>query len=158
MGPPLPQSRCANQAWVPRWKDGETGLKILSRLKVVEVGVDEDGDAITSCVIEPVEEVASERRRQEKGWPKSLAIFKRALDFALCESGETIHPFADGPPVRGVKRDAARHEFLKIYPAETRKAKGVAFGRCVKDAVERALMVSRDAGPDETPYFWALDP
>jgi len=32
-------------------KDGPQGLVLASRLEVVEIGVDEDGDAITSCVI-----------------------------------------------------------------------------------------------------------
>jgi hypothetical protein len=36
-------------------KDGPVGAEIVSRLEPVEVGTDEDGDAITSCVIEPTE-------------------------------------------------------------------------------------------------------
>lgn len=34
-------------------KDGEDGAKFGFKLKVVQVGTDEDGDAITSCVCEP---------------------------------------------------------------------------------------------------------
>ena len=40
---------------VERMKDGAEGSRTVSKLKVVEVGIDEDGDAITSCVIEPCE-------------------------------------------------------------------------------------------------------
>jgi hypothetical protein len=36
-------------------KDGASGDIIASRLKVVEVGKDQDGEAITSCVIEPAD-------------------------------------------------------------------------------------------------------
>ncbi|RBP18158.1 AAA domain-containing protein [Roseiarcus fermentans] len=140
-------------------KDGETGLVIVSRLKPVVVGTDEDdGEPITSCVVEPVEEATAgdEQRPQTRAWPKSLAIFERALDFALCSTPETIYPYPNGPAVRGVKREFVRHEFLKTYPADSPKAKGVAFGRCAKEAVARRLMVSRDIAPEGTPYFWKL--
>jgi hypothetical protein len=36
-------------------KDGATGDTIVSRLEKVEVGIDEDGDPITSCVVVPSE-------------------------------------------------------------------------------------------------------
>ena len=40
-------------------KDGTLGLEIVSRLVVVDLGLDDDGDDITSCVIEPVDELAA---------------------------------------------------------------------------------------------------
>jgi hypothetical protein len=43
-------------------KDGAQGDVIASRLEVVEVGTDEDGDAITSCVVVPSEAVAAPDR------------------------------------------------------------------------------------------------
>lgn len=138
-------------------KDGETDREIISRLAVVDLGQDEDGDPITSCVVEPVED-DGERRPQTRSWPKSLTIFKRAFDFALCESGEDIRPFPSGPMVRAVKRDLARNEFLKTYPAENAKAKAKAFLRASREAVERRLLVSRDVGAEETPYFWMASP
>ena len=42
---------------VEKMKDGEDGAKYGFKLEVVQVGVDEDGDAITSCVVVPVEHV-----------------------------------------------------------------------------------------------------
>ena len=45
-------------ATVENAKDGEAGLEIISRLAVVIIGDDEDGDPITSCVVEPVGEPA----------------------------------------------------------------------------------------------------
>ena len=40
-------------------KDGVKGLEIVSRLVVVELGKDDDGDEMTSCVIEPVGEIGA---------------------------------------------------------------------------------------------------
>lgn len=37
-------------------KDAEDGWKLQFRLKVVELGVDEDGDAVTSCIVERTDE------------------------------------------------------------------------------------------------------
>jgi hypothetical protein len=36
-------------------KDGPAGDSIASRLRVVDVGIDEDGETISSCIIEPTE-------------------------------------------------------------------------------------------------------
>lgn len=43
------KTKCAE---VTKQKDGEIGEKFLFNLSVVELGVDEDGDAVTSCVVE----------------------------------------------------------------------------------------------------------
>jgi hypothetical protein len=42
-------------ATVELMKDGPQGGEFASRLEVVELGLDDDGDKITSCVIAPVE-------------------------------------------------------------------------------------------------------
>ena len=42
-------------ATVELMKDGLQGDEFASRLEVVELGLDDDGDKITSCVIVPVE-------------------------------------------------------------------------------------------------------
>ena len=55
-------------ARVEKQKEGRSDGKYGYRLKVVDLGHDEDGDAITSCVIEPCEEVApkSNGKKQRK--------------------------------------------------------------------------------------------
>jgi hypothetical protein len=52
-------------------KDGEVGLQFLSRLKVVEIGVDQDGDPITSCVIEETESGTPSAEPKRPRLPKS---------------------------------------------------------------------------------------
>jgi hypothetical protein len=58
-------------ATVECMKDGAEGEAIVSRLAVIEVGTDEDGEAITSCVIEPAD-----------GGPKGAKAAKRLPDAA----------------------------------------------------------------------------
>lgn len=40
---------------VEKMKDGEDGAKYGFKLEIVQIGVDEDGDAVTSCVVVPVD-------------------------------------------------------------------------------------------------------
>lgn len=44
-------------------KDGPEGVQVFSRLESVEVGTDDDGDPVTSCVVSPVEAAAGPARK-----------------------------------------------------------------------------------------------
>ena len=46
--------------------DGPQGEEFASRLEVVEIGLDDDGDKITSCVIVPVEGGGATKRKAKK--------------------------------------------------------------------------------------------
>jgi hypothetical protein len=45
-------------------KDGEPGEVIVSKLERIEVGIDDDGDPITSCIVVEAEGVAKESGRK----------------------------------------------------------------------------------------------
>ena len=64
-------------------KDGEEGDEVFSRLEQVEVGVDDDGEAITSCVIVPSSEAAADTGRRLTGAAKiAFDFLQKALDDA----------------------------------------------------------------------------
>jgi hypothetical protein len=75
-------------------KDGDPGPDIMFRLKQVEIGVDEDGDRVTSCVVEQsdLEPLAVAGKRKLSAKEK---IVKAALDRSLVELG--ICPPAEIP-------------------------------------------------------------
>src|SRR5262249_27956496 len=56
-------------------KDGATGDIIGSRLKQVEVGKDQDGEPITSCVIEPVDVAAIAAASEARLTPNQQTMF-----------------------------------------------------------------------------------
>jgi hypothetical protein len=62
-------------------KDGPEGDEIVSSLKVVEVGTDEDGEPITSCVVDASEEAAQSERapRLSASAKLALGMLKEAL-------------------------------------------------------------------------------
>jgi hypothetical protein len=68
-------------------KDGPEGDIIASRLEAVEVGTDEDGDPITSCVVEPVEGAAHVQRPRGVRLTKAAQTALRALLEAVDEVG-----------------------------------------------------------------------
>jgi hypothetical protein len=69
-----------------------------------------------------------------------------------------MRPYHDGPEVLAVKRDLVRTEFMKVYTADSQKAREMAFLRCEQSAVAGNLMGSRSVGPLERPttFFWKL--
>ena len=100
--------------------------------------------------------------RKER-WPKSLRIFKSALETAIIEHGKPMQPYGnEGPTVRAVPLDTVRFEFVAAYPAEgadaksKREAKQKAFKRALEQAREKDLVCSREiCGID---YLWLVEP
>jgi AAA domain len=104
-------------------KDGLIGLEIVSRLVVVDLGVDEDGEAITSCVIEEVKDGAAKTAAKKPKGQRSEEVDKvsRALVEAYERLADAIDkvPGFDGKPVKKVEiktlRDAVKSRgFLEI--------------------------------------------
>ena len=73
-------------------KDDAIGQQVVSRLRVVEIGRDDDGDPVTSCVIEAADDRAPRPRRpshpQGAPLPKSAKVALQAFDKALADVGE----------------------------------------------------------------------
>jgi hypothetical protein len=76
-------------ATVEWMKDGPEGDQFVSRLESVEVGIDEDGAPITSCVVVPIEDGVIEKPAAKPPcMPKPAQIALRALKAAIDERGE----------------------------------------------------------------------
>jgi hypothetical protein len=72
-------------ATVEFMKDGPEGDEIVSRLAVIDVGTDEDGEVVTSCIVEPTDEAPQKRRKPIGG---QVGIAFRLLRNALADKGE----------------------------------------------------------------------
>ncbi len=71
---------------VAKSKDGEDGEVHPFRLDVVEVGTDEDGEAITSCVVVPEEKAADSVRRAALPGGGNMRLAYDAITAALKQS------------------------------------------------------------------------
>ncbi len=74
-------------ATVELMKDGPQGEEFVSRLESVEVGIDDDGEKITSCVIYSVEGAEPTRAATKPKMPKGARIALDALHEAVGDGG-----------------------------------------------------------------------
>jgi hypothetical protein len=92
-------------------KDGTEGDIIASRLQIAELGADEDGEPITSCIIMPAEcETHKPSAKSKKYESKSVKVFRTAFAEALL-AGQIIRVRGDGPQVRAVDLKYVKNEF-----------------------------------------------
>jgi hypothetical protein len=120
-------------------KDMAEGTVIGSRLEVIELGVDQDGDPITSCHVVPstvgVEAGAATKTTRETD---TIQTFRAAFTDVLDVYGEQVRVRGDGPLARVVEVKKVREEFERRYltgegdPKKRRAAASKAFRRAAK--------------------------
>ena len=92
-GAPTTVRRDIREAKIAKQKDGEAGGVINFVLNAVKIGADEDGDAITSCVIEPPHRSAlvgaSVQRESGLDVSPQAAAYLRAIYQAISDTGTT---------------------------------------------------------------------
>jgi hypothetical protein len=135
-------------------KDGEVGLTFVSRLTTVEFGFDEDGDKITSCVVEDVDGSTAPgagKRGSKLSKPHQAAI--RALRRAIEEAGERVTSNTIPASVRVVRVDTWRTYAYQagISPTNTEDSKRVAFDRAHRALVNGAIVNAHNE------YRWLPD-
>lgn len=101
-------------------KDGTEGDIIASRLLIAELGADEDGEPITSCIIVPAEsETHKPSAKSKKYESKSVKVFRAAFAEALL-AGQIIRVRGDGPQVRAVDLKYVKKQFEQPAKATRR--------------------------------------
>jgi hypothetical protein len=140
---------------VRKQRDGVSGFEIPFTVRMLEIGVDGDGDPITAPAIDW--QTAQHATQGDTRWTPSMQQLRRILTTTLADSGRSIRPFLDGPLVCACDVELVRAEFYRQYPADgTDKQKTntrrQAFGRCLKHAIARALVVTREM--DRAQFIW----
>jgi hypothetical protein len=113
-------------------KDGPEGDVVVSRLEPIEVGRDEDGKPITSCVVVPADSSVIPKATKPVRIPKSAQTALRALQEAVSECGEVPPASNHIPPgVRVVTIDQWREYAYRmgISTSTEDRAKQQAFRR-----------------------------
>ena len=94
-------------------KDMDVGLRFVSRLDLVELGQDADGDPVTSCVVRAVEG-GGEATKKPAGSRRSddVAKVKRAIMDAYARLADAVDktPGFDGKPVLKIPVDKLREQ------------------------------------------------
>lgn len=132
-------------ATVELMKDGPEGETWAASLEAVDVGQDDDGDAITSCVVEPAKEAAkSARSGKPLSGKNKLAL--DALREAIGESGGPA-PIALSLPagIRTVSRAQWRDELFRRGVLEEGAGNPrEQFRRMKVDLMARSIIAERD--------------
>lgn len=121
-------------------KDGPEGETIVSRLDTVEVGTDQDGDAITSCVVVEADGAAKPAKKRVTGQTK---IALDLLNRALVDAGETPPGGGQIPDgVRAVKASLWRSycDAGSISEGDNPEAQKKAFKRSAKKLQEAGII------------------
>jgi hypothetical protein len=143
---------------IRKQRDGIAGIEIPFSPKMIDCGLDEDGDPVTKTAIiwntQPI-------KPADAAWSKSLRLLRQVLMTMLVDAGTEVTPFADGPTVRAVNIETVRGEFYKQYPAdgdEKQKAetRRKAFGRAIKDAQAKHLVALREI--NNVQLIWLATP
>jgi hypothetical protein len=127
-------------------KDGPQGDEIVSRLRQVDIGIDEDGEPITSCVVDEVEGADAPARKAARPRPLSPAakIALSALNEAVLELG-AVPPASSHIPAatKTVTKDQWRDYAFRrgISGSGKERAPRMAFGRA-SDALLAARRVA----------------
>jgi hypothetical protein len=117
-------------ATVEHMKDDEAGATVTSRLERVELGEDDDGEIMSSCVIVACDDEAAPQKAVgskagDWGKGKGAKLLREIIMAMLAEQGTDLRPWADGPSVRALRVDLVKAEFFKTHYAdgETEKAR-----------------------------------
>ena len=124
-----------NEVSVEYMKDGAAECALQFDLKVVEIGIDEDGQPITSCVVVPVDRShAHEAPKQSLKLTPAEKVAFDALADGIASFGSVV-PSASGVPdgVRGITIDQWREHAYKrgLSHSDKLDARRKAFSRAM---------------------------
>lgn len=129
-------------AEVTKQRDGPTGYKFAYSLREVELGRDQDGDPVTTCLVEPITE--GEPARKQVSGPALAAL--NALKALLDERGEILRD-----PRYPARPCIAHKDWMeecitsgKLSNSDKRESHRRVFNRQVETLCEHKLVSVRD--------------
>lgn len=127
-------------AEVTKQRDGETGAALAFSLEVAELGADEDGEPVTSCIVVAADGAPTGRVLAPVSGQARIALdqLRRAIE----DAGEPL-PASNHSPAgkRGVRVDLwRRYCYAAFASAETADAKSKAFRRAMDTLQGRAVI------------------
>jgi hypothetical protein len=136
-------------------KDDASDIRMQARLSRVVIALDEDGDEISTLVVDNIEDAEpAARAPRAKAVPPSQRLLMTVVAEAVDEVGEDFRPFgADGARVRCVADSAARDRYYariaeQPVPGDDTKKLAArqrqAFNRAIADALKAQRLVAAE--------------
>jgi len=141
----------------------ETGWNCPFDLAPVDMGTDEDGEAIVCCYVAPALDAARlGAAPKARRLPAAVIAYRDALQIALNEYGKETWPFGrEGSLTLTVDRERVRDEFYRRHPADGDTKQIADARRQAFHRAERAALGARIAHVldiNGTQHVWRLDP
>lgn len=138
---------------VAKVKDDTSDVRLLVRLSRIVIGQDEDGEDISTLVVEGVEEVeAVSAPAKPRPVPASQRLLMACVQDAIEEAGETFRPFGgDGPQVRGVRDSDLRRKYFDRLadtaqvdedPRRLSERQRKSFNRAIESALKSQALIA----------------
>jgi KaiC/GvpD/RAD55 family RecA-like ATPase len=144
-----------SSATITKQRDGISGERVSFRLRQVELGHDEDGDPVTSCVVEPSDETAKGRSPKARLSPAQARALE-LLGEAIARAGEVPAGCGDHIPAgRHCVGESLWREYCyagQISDSDKPDARRRAFARAAK-----ALVAASHVGKWQT-WVWITRP
>jgi hypothetical protein len=140
---------------VEKAKDEIGGLAFNVKLKRVVLAEDEEGDEISSLVVESITEAEGAKPKKATGKPKpppSANLLMACVSEALGAKGRDMRPFADGPLLRAVSEACVRDVYYKRVADKEPNTIRTAFWRGIKNALDRQDLVASEVGGER--FIW----
>jgi AAA domain len=147
-------SALATTLWLDKLKDDERGGALTLHLGRIVLGHDEDGDEVSTLVVNSIEAGAPEAPpgKVSSSIPRGQKLLMEVIAQAIDEVGQDFPSFADGPTVRAVSEGSVRSRYyMRIAEqaepdedadkVEGRRRK--AFSRALKGAIDAKVLVAR---------------
>jgi hypothetical protein len=143
-------------------KDEESNLKFTVHLSRVVIAHDEDGDEISTLVVDRIEEGdVVTIRRASRSIPPGQRLLMEVVALALDEAGTIHKPFGDGPAVSVVAESAVRTRYYARMAEQAERGEDKktlaerqrkAFSRALVPALKATML--RAGERDEQRILW----
>jgi hypothetical protein len=170
LGERKPSGRVVNtRLAIRKNRAGPQGQEYPFRLREVQLGLDEDGDPMTTMVIDwqvgpappTTPQAPTDRWEQSRqaDTRQAMLLLKRVLMSMLAKEGLELPSEADAPMVRMIDQEIVRREFYARTAAdgtedEKRKIRAQRFRRTVNRAEEQQLIGLREI--NGITYLWLV--
>jgi hypothetical protein len=146
---------------IRKQRDGVSGFEIPFNVRTIETGLDEDGDPITSQVIDWAAPQQTAAGANDPRWTKSMQLLRRILMSELADHGRNARPFEDGSEVRACDIELVRDEFHRQHhaegaPQQKHETRKKAFNRALKTSKERNVIATREVAGVQ--LIWLIKP
>jgi len=142
-------------ATVEKSRDGMQGERFPFALEVVELGQDDDGDPVTTCIVEHLEDTPARRPAPKLTGVAKIAL--QALQEAISDHGEAKPGTSTIPAgVRAVTLDQWRERFRLRYGSDTESGdrRGSSAVRTAFHRAREQLAKAEAVGVSD-PFVWA---